>query len=229
MRSSPAASRAWCLAVALACLAGQVHAEEQYVLLFDTETTPIVRVGPSALSPEELSLLPQVLGVGAAREDCATGVIHWLAPAIASRATGSFTRPGADEVLVSVRVRRCDDVELSPLPGALVVYEGSEALAHLWQRANVLAVHDVDLDGLLEVVLVTDQFDQGSLQRYATLWDFAGGEPRLVHDFGEVYADYCGSFLAYDTSVKHTRVTFAPSPGSPPAFEVATRSGSCRQ
>src|SRR5690606_39907562 len=110
---SPAASRAWCLAAALACLAGQVHAEEQYVLLFDTETTPIVRVGPSALSPEELSLLPQVLGVGAAREDCAIGVIHWLAPAIASPATGRLTRPVADEVLVIVRSTCCYHVALS--------------------------------------------------------------------------------------------------------------------
>src|SRR5690606_4282321 len=124
---SPAASRAWCLAVALACLAGQVHAEEQYVLLFDTETTPIVRVGPSALSPEELSLLPQVLGVGAVREDCATGAIHWLAPAIASRATGSLTRPGADEVLLSVRVRPCRDAAPSPPPAALLFYDGPPA------------------------------------------------------------------------------------------------------
>ncbi len=230
MRSSPAGSCAWRLAVAFACLVvGSAHAEDQQVLLFDTETTPIARQGQSGLSEVELGLMPATLGVGASRDDCATGVVHWLTPTVASRARGAFTRAKAEQVLVSVRFRRCDDVEESPLPGALVLYEGKDVLAQLARRANVYVVQDVDLDGLLEAVLITDQFGQGSLQRYASLWSFAGGEPRMVYDFGEVFADYCGSYLAHDDPVTHTRVTYEPVPGQLPRFEVSSRTSPCRQ
>ncbi len=226
---SPAGSRPWRVAVAIACLVvGAAHAEELDVLLFDTETTRLVREGPQVLSAEELVLVPAALGVGASRDDCAAGVVHWLAPTVASRAFGSFTRPGAEQVLVSVRFRRCDEVEVSPLPGALVLYEAGEALSHLWRRATVAAAQDVDLDGLLEVVLLNDLFGHGSLQTYASLWTFEGGEPTMVHDFGEVFADFCGSYVAHDDPVRHTRVTYVPVEGALPEFEVAGRSGHCR-
>jgi hypothetical protein len=230
MRSSPAGSCALRLAVAFACLvASSAHAEDQGVLLFDTEMTPIARQGQSGLSEAELAVVPAALGVGASREDCVAGVVHWLTPTVASRALGSFTRDGAEQALVSVRFRRCDDVEESPLPGALVLYEGSEALVSMRRRANVYVVQDVDLDGLLEAVLITDEFGQGSVQRYASLWAFGGGEPRLVYDFGEVFADYCGSYLAHDDPITHTRVTYEPVPGELPRFEVVSRTSPCRQ
>jgi|GEM_PF-2008385 hypothetical protein len=244
MRSSPAGSRAWLLAVALACLVGgQAHAESAQLvlfdtpvpaegpqlLLFDTETTPVVRMGPAALSEMEREVLPAALGVAASREECAPGLVHWLTPSVASRALGAFTRAGAEQVLVSVRFRRCDDVELSPLPGAVVLYEDSEALTHLWRRANVFAVEDVDLDGLLEAVIMTDQYGQGSLQRYASLWAFDDGEAQLLYDFGEVFSDYCGSYLAHDAPVTHSRVVYEPVAGSLPEFLVVSRVSPCRE
>ena len=229
MPTRPAGPSAACLLVLpLACLlAAAAEAAELSAVLFDTEVTQVTREGPGDLSPTELRIVPPALGVAASRDACEPTDVHWLTPRTPSRARGSFTRRGADQVIVSVRLRRCDDVEESPLPGALVLYDADAVVATLARRANVLVVSDVDGDGLEEVVIVTDEVGLGAFQRYASLWGFAQGEPRLLVDFGEVSADYCGSYILYDEPVTHSRVTYVPDDGAP-TFDVVRRAAPCR-
>ena len=73
----------------------------------------------------------------------------------------------------------------------------------------------------------TDEVGLGAFQRYASLWGFAQGEPRLLVDFGEVSADYCGSYILYDEPVTHSRVTYVPDDGAP-TFDVVRRAAPCR-
>jgi hypothetical protein len=146
-------------------------------------------------------------------------------PAVGDAVSGAFTAPHARELLLLVYVGECH-ASAEDLYGTrrLVVLQGDTPVLNVETDATHLAaVKDVDLDGTLEVVSVTELTKNGALEKRATLLSLRGGTPTSLEAFGQVYEDTCSG--PTPGAVKTTVVKVLPGPK--PEFGVEPSESAC--
>ncbi len=111
-----------------------------------------------------------------------------LRPGPSTGISGAFTRGGAPERL-EYEVDPRGSLEWGVLEGGVVVAQG------VWPDTRVLAVEDVNADGLLELVLAAREKHTESTWT-AELVSLREGERRVLHDFGRVRREACGTSAA---------------------------------
>lgn len=101
---------------------------------------------------------------------------------------GSFTEPGAFQMLYEVDLCECNsrDAKVSATHMLAVFdrWDGLYARVELPHDESVLAVRDVDGDDVEEVLLGRGELRETSHVSYMRLVSLKGGRLRVVHDFG---------------------------------------------
>jgi hypothetical protein len=148
-----------------------------------------------------------------------------LRPAIGDAVAGAFTAPGEKELLLLVHVGECHaNAEQRYGTRRFVVMQGDTPVVNVETGVTHLATaKDLDRNGTLEVLTVTEGTRQGTLEKQAMLFSFVAGKPTPLDDMGPVFEDTCAS--PTPSGVKSTVVSVLP--GRTPAFRLDRRQSPC--
>ncbi|MET0792501.1 MAG: hypothetical protein ABW061_13350, partial [Polyangiaceae bacterium] len=117
-----------------------------------------------------------------------------FAPQVNLAAEGAFTRAGAKERLLQVRLNECTGSHVEGFgTSRWILIDGSRTLLNdeAFGLTQVGFVEDVDGDGVLDFTQVTSDTHQGSSMTDVVLSTFAGGKLHDLHNTSE--SDPCGA------------------------------------
>lgn len=149
---------------------------------------------------------------------------------INSRASGSFTRPGARETVYLIQRGR--PVAADPNGAqdlALAVFDETNRLIAKFSYADfnfIVATSDTDGDGVNELLLEGGFFNMGTLGSSARLVELKSKELRSIKTFESVYENPCDGDP--DSHITAAAITYgAGGDGQPPAFKAAFYRAPC--
>ncbi len=174
-----------------------------------------IESGPCA-PPPDASAPPNL------EEARATGQFR---PAIGDAIAGAFTSPGAKELLLLVHVGECHaNAEQRYGTRRFVVLRGDTPVVNVETGVTQLATaRDLDLDGTLEVMTITDAERQGVLEKEAMLFSFQGAKLTPLDVLGSVFEDTCR--LPTPRGVTSTVLNVLP--GAKPRFRKDGKQSPC--
>jgi hypothetical protein len=117
-------------------------------------------------------------------------------PRLEGALEGSFTRPGAKQVLYGVFRGECGAIHAENWgTRETIVFEG-DVIAHraIHADARLIDAVDVDGDGIDEIVASSSFFNQGAGTTHGWIFRIDGRKTPRVVDLGEIELDACGSF-----------------------------------
>ena len=148
--------------------------------------------------------------------------------------SGSFTAPGASEVLYHVRLGECTAREHgAPTHEMLAVFDHWDGLHAAFEvpAGNILQpVRDVDGDGVDEVLLMHGEMEGNKGVFSLRLVSLSGGRLRVVHDFGVGYVYSLGSDSGDGRVITIPVIYYTPrGEGQTPEFEVDFYRAECNK
>jgi hypothetical protein len=194
--------------------------------LNQAEITQLTRrlFGPKFLASSAACTLEPGQGDGTVEQARRAGQ---FAPLLLAQDSGAFTRAGAKETLLLFSFGECNQPRAKGPTARFVVIEGGKVTLDLEQRAALIdglaGAHDVDGDGVMEVLVQSGFSGQGQSNTDLALASLKGGR---FTDSGNTwgYADSCGSGMP---GASATAIRVFVRPGPKPEFKVEETETPC--
>ena len=145
---------------------------------------------------------------------------------------GSFTEPYVGEALYQINAGECN-AQSGPLAHGstqLVVYRGPtlKASFNTLLGEDFIPVGDLNGDGVDELLLARDNYDEAGGVMRLTLVSLKGGELQLLHDFGTFRPHYVWNDLTKRYDIEVGVLSYSPNgTGRQPDFHCNVYLGNC--
>ena len=196
---------------------------------------PSPKLSPAAQEKILSTIFPAYLKAGETCRDDVYGIeearrLGQINPDIEDSISGSFTAPGVKQIAYIINVGECNASHAEGFgTKRLVIFENQKLVANVDtdQHSGIIQISDLDQDGINELLLYGAAMGQGTSVEAATLVDFHDGKYRVIHDFGQIRYDSCGSGLK-KSSMSALAVFYAPSvKGEFPEFRTDVYRANC--
>ena len=142
-----------------------------------------------------------------------------IVPSIIDMTTGSFTAAGQTQTAYVISVSECNASHADNFGTKRVaIFAGPQLVADVDAdfMGTIIKKTDLDGDGIDELLMISGDMAQGTITEMATLASFENGRRHVVHDFGTVYLDSCGSEAPGSDAKGAVLYTSAFAPGLKP-------------
>ena len=153
-----------------------------------------------------------------------------IVPSISDVATGSFTAPGQTQTLYVISVSECNASHADAFgTKRAAIFSGQQLVAEFDVQFKNSVARKIDLnnDGVDELLMVSGDMHQGTLNEMATLFSFQNGRPRVIEDFGVVVEDSCASGFPGSSSKASVLYMSDAAPGNMPKFTIENYQKAC--
>ena len=153
-----------------------------------------------------------------------------IAPRILDSVTGSFTGPGESQTAYVIFVAECNASHADNFGTKRVaIFQGPRLIVDLDVdfKRDLMGKTDLNSDGVDELLMTSGDMNQGTIVEMAALVSFEGGRFRVLHDFGTVLEDECGSGSPGSTATASVLYISDVFPGNMPKFTMENYQSRC--
>lgn len=153
-----------------------------------------------------------------------------IVPGIIDSVTGSFTGAGESQTAYVIFVAECNASHADNFGTKRVaIFQGPRLIADLDVdfKRDIVRKTDLNSDGIDELLMTSGDMNQGTVIEMAALVSFEGGRFRVLHDFGAVLDDSCGSGSPGSTSTASVLYISDVVPGNMPKLTMENYEARC--
>ena len=155
-----------------------------------------------------------------------------IVPRILGSATGSFTGPGESQTAYVIFVAECNASHADNFGTKRVaIFTGQRLIVDLDVdfKRDIVRKTDLNSDGVDELLMTSGDMNQGTVVEMAALVGFESGRFRVLHDFGGVLDDSCGSGRPGSTATASVLYISDVVPGNMPKLTMENYESRCGQ
>jgi len=155
-----------------------------------------------------------------------------IVPRILDSATGSFTGPGESQTAYVIFVGECNASHADNFGTKRVaIFQGPRLIVDLDVdfKRDIVRKTDLNSDGIDELLMTSGDMNQGTVVEMAALVSFDSGRFRVLHDFGTVLDDSCGSGRPGSTSTASVLYISDVVPGNMPKLTMENYESRCNK
>lgn len=153
-----------------------------------------------------------------------------IVPRILDSVTGSFTGAGESQTAYVIFVAECNASHADNFgTKRIAIFQGPRLIADLDAdfKRDIVRKTDLNSDGVDELLMISGDMNQGTVVEMAALVSFDSGRFRVLHDFGTVLEDDCGSGRPGSTSTASVLYISDVVPGNMPALTMENYQARC--
>jgi hypothetical protein len=153
-----------------------------------------------------------------------------IAPRIFDSVTGSFTAPGETQTAYVIFVAECNASHADNFGTKRVaIFQGPRLIVDVDVdfKSDFVRKTDLNSDGIDELLMTGGDMNQGTVIELAALVTFDSGRFRVLHDFGTVLEDECGSGSPGSTSTASVLYISDVFPGKMPNLTMESYQSRC--